>query len=67
MKKNTKISATPAQLSAAFTEWLRRFQESPEATAKAVANLLTRQARTYGEEVTPYFIALLAEGTKAQS
>lgn len=67
MKKNTKITATPAQLSAAFTEWLRRWQESPEATAKAAAELVTRQARSYGDEATPYFVSLLEAGKKAQS
>lgn len=66
MKRPPKIIATPAQLSAAFTEWLRRWQEDPQATAKAAAELCTRDARTYGEEVAPYFISLLDELKQAQ-
>lgn len=60
-KKNEKIVATPAQISHAFTEWMRRWQESPEATLKAARALLNEQPRTYGEDVTPYFISLLKE------
>lgn len=66
-KKINKIAATPAQLEAAFTEWLRRWQECPEATAKAAATLCTCDARTYGEEVTPYFVSLLDELAEAQA
>lgn len=67
MKKNTKISATPAQLSAAFTEWLRRWTEDDKTTAEHIRALQNSKPRTYGEQVTPYFISLLEAGKKAQS
>lgn len=66
-KRKQKISFTPAQLSTAFTEWMRRWQESPNATAKAARAMITEDARTYGEEVTPYFISLLDELAEAQA
>jgi hypothetical protein len=66
MKKQTNIVATPAQLSAAFTEWMRRWHESPEATRAAAESMLTAKPRTYGAEVTPYFISLLDELAAAQ-
>jgi hypothetical protein len=66
-KQQIAIMVTPKQLEAAFTEWLRRWQECPKATAKAAAALCTRHAPTYGQEVTPYFVSLLDELADAQA
>lgn len=53
-------NATPEQIAAAFTEWMRRYQTDPEGFQKA-AKLLSIAPGTYGGKVTPYFLEILAE------
>ncbi len=67
MKKKTKVVATPKQIAAAFTEWMRRWHESEGATRKAMVAALNDDPKTYGEEVAPYFIELLGELAAAQA
>jgi hypothetical protein len=50
------INTTAANIQAAFTVWMKRYEENPE---DFYENYL--EAESYGEQVTPYFIGLLEE------
>ena len=51
-----KVITTTATIQAAFTLWMKRYEENPEDFAE---NYL--EAESYGEAVTPYFLELLEE------
>ena len=55
----TTITASEAQLAAAFTEWDRRFREEPERFESEAVRLLKKTPEDYGEACAPYLIALL--------
>lgn len=57
----TKISATPKEIAATFTEWDRRFREDPEGFQSEATRLLKETPESYGAAVTPYFAKLLGE------
>lgn len=52
---------TEAELSAAFTEWDRRYREEPERFTSEAVHLLKFTPETYGEACAPYLLAILAE------
>ena len=52
---------TTEQLSAAFTEWDRRYREEPERFESEAVHLLKSDPETYGEACGPYFEQILAE------
>lgn len=54
------MEATPEQIAAAFTEWMRRYEADPEGF-ETLQESLTKGADDYGQSVTPYFLAILAE------
>lgn len=56
-----QIVTNTANISGAFTEWERRFRENSEAFMNEQTRLQTMTPETYGEAVTPYFVAILAE------
>jgi hypothetical protein len=58
-EKRTTITATEAELAAAFTEWDRRYREQPERFMSEAHHLLKETAQTYGDKCAPYLIALL--------
>lgn len=53
------ITASKAELAAAFTEWERRYREEPDRFMSEAAKLLKETPETYGEAAAPYLIALL--------
>lgn len=57
------MEATKEQIQAAFTEWMRRYIEDPEGFM-STQDAAAQGAQTYGEEVTPYFLEILAEVSK---
>ena len=61
-----QISATIAELAAAFTEWDRRYREEPERFMSEAVHLLKETPETYGEACAPYLAAILAEQRAAK-
>ncbi len=61
MTKTNQIehTFTEADLSAAFTEWDRRYREEPERFWSEVQHLLKETPETYGAACAPYLVALL--------
>ncbi len=55
------ITITEKQISAAFTEWERRYRENPETFISEATKLITQSPETYGEACTPYFLEILKE------
>jgi transposase-like protein len=55
-----RFTLTTAQIAAAFTEWMRRFQENPDKFLSDQATM-TQDSSTYGTECAPYFLSILAE------
>jgi hypothetical protein len=53
------VTATEAELAAAFTEWDRRYREEPERFENEARRLLHGTPETYGEACAPYLIGLL--------
>lgn len=59
MVKNITVDEHTIQI--AFTEWDRRYREDPAGFETDMERMLRGQTpETYGEEVTPYFLELLA-------
>jgi hypothetical protein len=56
-----KITCTPEDLAAAFTEWERRYREEPDRFMSESERLLRQTPETYGEACAPYFLHLLRE------
>lgn len=56
-------NATEEQINATFTEWMHRYQEEPDrAAAEQRALMAFREPpKTYGDDVTPYFLEILEE------
>lgn len=54
------MKATPQQIAAAFTEWMRRYEADPEGF-ETLQESLAKDAEDYGQAVTPYFLTILAE------
>lgn len=57
----TVIEATQARMSAAFTEWERRYREEPARFMSEAQKLLTETPRTYGDACAPYFLSIMQE------
>lgn len=53
------FQVTEAELTAAFTEWDRRYREEPERFMSEAVHLLKHTAESYGEAVAPYMLFLL--------
>ena len=58
--ESTMTEVTTETLSAAFTEWERRWREEPERFATE-AEKLAISPETYGDHCAPYLLAILAE------
>lgn len=56
--KTKTISLTPELITAAFTEWERRYRKDPELFMSEASKLLKDTPRTYGEACTPYFLSI---------
>lgn len=56
----SQVTATEAELAAAFTEWDRRYREEPDRFMSEAKRLLKTTPESYGESCAPYLIALLA-------
>lgn len=54
-------NATPEQITAAFTEWDRRYREEPERFMTEAQHLLKETPETYGAACMPYFSKILHE------
>lgn len=54
------VTASQAELAAAFTEWDRRYREEPERFWSEAEHLLRETPESYGEACAPYLIAILA-------
>lgn len=54
-------NATPEQITAAFTEWDRRYREEPERFQAEAVRLLKETPETYGAAAMPYFLEILKE------
>ncbi len=54
-------NATNEQITAAFTEWDRRYREEPDRFWSEAHNLLKETPETYGAAATPYFLMILGE------
>lgn len=55
----TQVTATEADLAAAFTEWDRRFREEPARFQSEAARMLKSTPADYGGACAPYLIGLL--------
>ncbi len=49
------------RFAAAFTEWDRRYRESPEDFMSCAARLVKGTPKTYGDACAPYFIKILED------
>ncbi len=54
-------NATSDQITAAFTEWERRFREEPERFRGEAAKLIRETPESYGAACAPYFLKILSE------
>jgi hypothetical protein len=54
------VTATQVEITAAFTEWDRRWREDPESFLSE-AEALTQDPEDYGSAATPYFLSILKE------
>lgn len=54
-------NATEKQITAAFTEWDRRYREEPERFMSEAQHLLKETPESYGAACTPYFLKILEE------
>jgi len=65
MKKGKTVTKkhnfTEAQLSAAFTEWDRRYRDDPEKFMSEAQHLLKQTPETYGDACALYLISILNE------
>lgn len=57
----TAITATPAELAAAFAEWERRYRQEPERFMSEATKLINTTPQSCGEFCAQYFIKLLTE------
>jgi hypothetical protein len=55
-----KITCTPEDMAAAFTEWERRYREEPDRFMDELA-LVEAGPEGYGSACAPYFLQLLEE------
>lgn len=55
------VTASAAEIAAAFTEWDRRYREEPERFYSEAEHLLKETAESYGAACAPYFMQILAE------
>lgn len=59
LNKDTMINMTVGEIQAAFTEWDRRYRESPQEFMNEAYRLLFEDEEDYGAEATPYFLSVL--------
>lgn len=58
---SASTNVTQASLSAAFTEWDRRYREEPARFMSEAQHLLQETPETYGDACAPYLLKILAE------
>jgi hypothetical protein len=59
--KTTVVETSVVELSAAFTEWERRFREEPERFLSEATKLLRETPETYGDACAPYLVWILGQ------
>lgn len=58
---NGSSNDTVENYAKAFTEWERRYRESPDDFISEASKLLKDTPQTYGESCAPYFLKILTE------